>query len=103
MEQVFDGIGTLYEGTRRLGEAHYRLERTAPALRGGIWRTSGQIVGGDVDLASLIARRDTPTLTLHLGDGVRWECRLSDSAGTLTPVGRPFYRIVDGARMDLPN
>jgi hypothetical protein len=103
MTEVFEGFGILYEGPQRLGEAHYRVERTAPALRGGVWRMRGQIGEGDLDLNRLFLRPDTPVLTLHLEDGMRWDCRLSSPQGTLSPVGSGFYRMENGVRVEVPN
>jgi hypothetical protein len=103
MTQAFDGIGALYEGARRLGEAHYHVEITWPALRGGPSHTRGRFVGGDVDLLALYQRNDSPKLTFHLEGGLRWDCRSVDPSSQLVSTGSRPYNLVDGVKIEISN
>ena len=98
---VFVGDGALYEGDQRLGDARYQVDITAPSLPGGVTRVSGYVTASEIDFLSLFMRKAPPNLTLHLEEGLRWDCRLASVEGRLHPVGVRLYRVVNGQREDV--
>jgi hypothetical protein len=98
---TFSGDGSLYEGETELGDVSYSVHLARPSLPGGLTRISGEIIDTVIDLFALFARKEPPQLTLHMEDGVRWDCGLASVDGRLHPVGKRLYRLVDGRREEL--
>jgi hypothetical protein len=92
------GNGALYERGKRLGDVRYIVTSTRLELQGAPTHMSGRIFDGKVDLTAILLR-NPKVLTLHLENGLRWDCRLGDN-GRLIPVGGALYRIVEGLRVD---
>jgi hypothetical protein len=90
----FSGVGHLYARTEHLGRVTYRINQSAT-------RTWGRILDGEVKVAALYRQHDRRTLTLHLKDGLRWDCRLVDSSGELVNARNPHRIRNDGVRIEI--
>jgi hypothetical protein len=91
---LFNGVGDLYARTEYLGRVTYRINQSAT-------RTWGRIMDGDVKVAAIFRQRDRRTLTLHLSNGLRWDCRLIDSSGELVNARHPHRIGEDGTKIDI--
>ena len=81
---TFIGVGELFSEDRPLGTGRYRVEVTN--------RPSGlRHIEGTIDLDFQVMTMivaTNPKVTLHLEDGTRWDCSLTDNSGRLINRGQ---------------